>query len=62
MAGAKSMLAIAAVLVASGWALYYLGVETLRDALSVAHWALGVAAGPLLLLHIVLGRREKQST
>ena len=23
--------------------------------------ALGVAAGPLLLLHIVLGRREKQS-
>ena len=60
-ASGVTMLAMAAVLIASGWGLYYLGAETVRDALSIAHWALGVAAGPLLLLHIVLGRRDKQS-
>lgn len=46
-----AMIATAAWLAASGWALYYLGSETLHESLGLAHWLGGVAAGPLALMH-----------
>lgn len=47
-----ALLAGALVLAASGWALYYAGSETLRAWASALHWALGLAAGPLLAWHV----------
>ncbi len=54
--------ATAAVLVITAWGLYYAGAEELRDRLSVLHWALGLAAGPLLALHALLGRHGNASS
>jgi hypothetical protein len=39
------------VLIVSGWLLYYVGSDTARPVVSVAHWAVGLAALPLYLLH-----------
>jgi len=55
-----AMIAAAAWLAASGWALYYFGSETLRESLSLAHWLAGVAAGPLALMHFFLGRSRER--
>lgn len=41
----------ALVLIATGYLLYYAGDETLRGATSIAHWALGLAAPVLFLIH-----------
>jgi hypothetical protein len=40
-----------ALLIGTGWTLYYCGDETLRPVVSTAHWAIGLAAPALLLLH-----------
>lgn len=53
------MLAATAFLVITGWGLYYLGNETLRAWLSVGHWAIGAAGAPLLVVHMLVGRRQK---
>lgn len=47
------------VLIATGWALYYAGSETLRPYYSVIHWVVGLAAVPVMWFHIVLGRRRR---
>lgn len=52
------MIGTAAALAATGWALYYVAAEALREWLSFGHWLLGLAAGPILALHALLGRRR----
>lgn len=37
--------------------LYYLSAEGLRGLTSLAHWLVGIAAVPLLVIHVVKGRR-----
>jgi hypothetical protein len=48
-----------ALLVASGYALYYLASDNSHAAISVLHWALGLVLAPMLILHIVTGRRSR---
>ena len=52
-----ALLTAALLLGASGWGLYYAGGETLREWLSTGHWAVGLGTGPLLALHVFVGRR-----
>jgi hypothetical protein len=47
------------LLTASGYALYYLVNDSTHGAVSVLHWALGLALAPMLILHIVTGRRTR---
>lgn len=52
--------ATAVVLTLTAYLLYYAGGEALRNGASVIHWTLGIAAVPLLCVHVVLGRRSRQ--
>lgn len=52
------MAVFAAVLVLSGYGLWYAGGETLRPLSEVAHWVTGFGLPPLLLLHALLGKRR----
>lgn len=52
------MLALNAILILTAFGLYYLGSERLRRWTSDLHFGLGLALPVLLLLHVVLGRRE----
>ena len=53
------MLAIMAVLVVTGYGLYYAGDETTRPWISAVHWIVGIAAAAGLLLHVQTGRRSR---
>ena len=48
-----------AVLVLTGWALYYVGNESARSWISVAHWSFGLAAPALFIAHILFGRAAR---
>lgn len=50
------VIATCAVLVSTGYALYYLVTEATREPVSLLHWALGLALVPLLIVHIARGR------
>jgi hypothetical protein len=54
------VVALCAILVVTGYALYYLVTEDSRTPVSVLHWALGLAFVPLLIVHIGLGRRSRR--
>lgn len=54
-----SMVALMVWLTLTGYALYYFGGEQSRPIISAAHWIIGIAALPLLVLHIVSGRRTR---
>ena len=47
-----------ALLAATGAALYYIGDERWRAAVSVGHWLLGLAATAVVAWHAVAGRRR----
>jgi hypothetical protein len=51
--------ALLALLVVSGYALYYLVSDDSHAAVSVLHWVLGLALAPMLIVHIVTGRRSR---
>jgi hypothetical protein len=53
-----ALLAVMLLLTLSGYALYYFGDEETRPIVSLLHWAVGLAAPPLLLWHVVSGRAE----
>lgn len=53
----STLLATNALLAATGWALYYVGGESVRAWVSVLHWGLGLAAPALILVHVVRGRQ-----
>jgi uncharacterized membrane protein len=50
-----------AVLVITGYALYYLVTEATREPVSALHWVLGLAFVPLLIVHIARGRRGRRT-
>jgi hypothetical protein len=52
---------VLALLTLTGYLLYYVGGETTRPIISVAHWATGIAIGVLLPLHIWRGRRDRSA-
>jgi hypothetical protein len=54
-----SMIALLAWLTLSGFVLYYLAGEADRHLWSLAHWAGGLLFGPLVIVHIALGRRTR---
>jgi hypothetical protein len=47
-----------AVLIVSGYLLYYLGHEQLRAVVSLLHWAIGLASPIALVAHLVTRRRR----
>ncbi|WP_211464894.1 hypothetical protein [Collimonas silvisoli] len=52
------MLALVAVLLLTGYGLYYAGDEQSRPWISLIHWIAGTAAAAGLWLHIWLGKRK----
>lgn len=55
-----SLLAVQAVLILSGYALYYASGDDFRAAISLLHWLLGLGVTALLVWHIVMGRRGRR--
>ena len=53
------LFALNTLLALTGYALYYAGGELLRSFASYTHLALGLTLPVLLILHIVLGRRNR---
>ena len=53
-----AMIGVLAFLVLTGYGLYYLAGEADRPVWSVLHWAVGLAAAVLSVLHVVVGRRS----
>ena len=54
-----TLLALAAVLIVSAYALYYLSNEDARPWVSALHWVLGMVGAVYLPLHVLLGRWSK---
>jgi len=48
-----------ALLVLSGYALYYLVDEMTRPPVSILHWVVGLALVPMVVVHIAAGRRSQ---
>jgi cation transport ATPase len=53
-----SVLVVSAVMVASGWGLYYFGSEGLRSATSLVHSVLGILLPLAIALHVWLVKRR----
>ena len=51
-----SVIALNGILVLSGWLLYYVSNDALRQWSSTIHWAIGLGTLPLLCGHVFLGR------
>jgi hypothetical protein len=51
-----SVIALNGILVLSGWLLYYVTDDALREWGSTIHWALGLGILPFLCGHVFLGR------
>jgi hypothetical protein len=52
-----TMVGLFVTLALSGYMLYYAGDETLRPYISAIHWAVGLVGFPVLVWHVVSGRR-----
>lgn len=52
------MLAVVAMLIVTGYGLYYVGDEETRPWISLAHWLTGLTAAGALALHVYLGKRK----
>jgi hypothetical protein len=50
-----ALCAVLAILIASGYMLYYVGDETVRDRTSMAHWVVGLALPAVFLWHYLNG-------
>lgn len=66
-ASGSALAAVLALLIATGYALYYFGGEQSRPAISLVHWAFGAVAVVLVAAHVALGRgvsagRRRQAT
>lgn len=51
--------AINALLIATGYGLYYASGDALREIVGLSHWIPGLAMSGLLVIHIVIGRRRR---
>ena len=54
------VIAILAALIVTGYALYFVVTDLTREPVSIAHWVVGLALGPLLIAHVTLGRRGRE--
>jgi hypothetical protein len=50
-----------AILILSGYMLYYVGDEGLRDWTSIIHWVLGLAAPTLFIWHYLHGVTKRRA-
>lgn len=57
VASGIALAAATALLVVTAYGLYYVGVESIRPWIGTAHWALGLALVPIVLVHAGAGRR-----
>lgn len=55
------LLLLMALLILTGYGLYYAGSEELRPWISLVHWLIGCLASLGLLLHVVIGKRRHVS-
>ncbi|MBS0558386.1 MAG: DUF4405 domain-containing protein [Proteobacteria bacterium] len=53
------LLWIGAVLIASGWLLYYASGESLRAGVSLLHWSVGLALAAAMLAHALRSARYR---
>lgn len=51
---------ILAVLIGSGYLLYYAGNDTLRECSSLAHWVIGLTLPGIFLWHYVNGQKARR--
>jgi hypothetical protein len=51
------VIAIVAILIATGYALYYVVTDATRPSISIVHWIAGLALAPILIVHLTIGRR-----
>jgi len=56
-----TLAAVSAVLIVTGWALYYVGSESARPWISAAHWGLGLFVPLFTITHVVFGRRARRA-
>ena len=52
--------AVLAILIVTGWLLYYAGSEGVHEIASVCHWIVGLSVALVLPLHVVMGRRARR--
>ena len=52
--------ALVALLIASGYGLYYLGADSVRAIVSIAHWSVGLGIPLLMGWHVWLGRASRR--
>ena len=55
-----SVIGLLAVLIVTGYALYYLVTDATQSAISITHWVIGIALVPMLIAHVTIGRRSGQ--
>ena len=53
------VIAVFGALVVTGYALYYWVDDATRPPISVLHWVLGLALAPVVIVHILAGRRSR---
>jgi hypothetical protein len=53
-----ALLSVVAALVVSGYCLYYASSEELRPWISAIHWSIGLLGLPVLVIHVVSGKRR----
>jgi hypothetical protein len=56
------LIALGAVLIVSGWLLYYAGGDEVRRWTSVVHWAIGLALAVPVLVHALRAGRYRSPT
>ena len=56
-----ALAALALLLIASGYALYYVGDEVTRPWIGVLHWGIGLGAPLVLAWHVWRGRRARSA-
>jgi hypothetical protein len=62
IASGIAALAVAAFLVATGYALYYFALDDAHAVVSTLHWSVGLGAVALFWIHIWIGRRDAGRT
>jgi hypothetical protein len=53
-----TLLVISAVLIVTGWGLYYLVNEGIRHWVGLIHWGLGLLFPALIAFHVILGKSK----
>jgi hypothetical protein len=57
-----ALTALVGVLILSGYMLYYVGSEELRDWTSIIHWGIGLCVPVIFIWHTMARKMKKQNT